>query len=40
MIMEMRVSDVVLQWEDTRTMQVGNDIGNETDIVRILRGSR
>ena len=27
----MRVTDIVLQWEDTRGMQVGFDIGNESD---------
>ena len=27
----MRVTDIVFQWEDTRGMQIGIDIGNESD---------
>ena len=35
----MRVTDIVLQWEVTRGMQVGIDIGNESDGYRLtLRG--
>ena len=32
---EMIVTDIVLQWEDTRGMQVGLDIGNESDGYRL-----
>ena len=28
---EMIVTDIVLQWEDTRGMQICIDIGNESD---------
>ena len=31
----MRVTDIVLQWEATRGMQVGIDIGNEIDGYRL-----
>ena len=34
----MRVTAIVLQWEDTRGMQVGIDIGNESDGYRITVG--
>ena len=34
----MRVTDIVLQWEDTREMQVGIDIGNESDGYRLTVG--
>ena len=34
----MRVADIVLQWEDTRGMQVGIAIGNESDGYRLLVG--
>ena len=30
----MRVTDIVLQWEDTRAIQVGIDIGNQSDGCR------
>ena len=30
----MRVTDIVLQWEVTREMQVGTDIGCESDKYR------
>ena len=32
---EMIVTDIVLQWEDTRGMQVGLDISNESDGYRL-----
>ena len=31
----MRVTDIVLQWKDTREMQVGIAIGNESDGYRL-----
>ena len=34
----MRVTDIVLQWEDTRLMQVGIDFGNESDEYRLTLG--
>ena len=34
----MRVTDIVLQWEDIRGMQVGFDIGNESDGYRLTVG--
>ena len=34
----MRVTDIVLQWEDTRGIQVGTDICNESDIYRLSVG--
>ena len=34
-ILVMRVTDIVLQWEDTRGMQVGIDIDNENDGYRL-----
>ena len=32
---EMIVTDIVLQWEDTWGMQVGMEIGNESDGYRL-----
>ena len=32
------MTDIVLQWEDTREMQVGIDIGNESDGYRLTVG--
>ena len=34
----MRVADIGLQWEDTRWIQVGTDIGNESDVYRLTVG--
>ena len=34
----MRVTDIVLQWENTRGMQLGIDIGNESDEYRLTLG--
>ena len=34
----MRVTDIVLQWENTRGMQVGIDIDNESDGYRLTVG--
>ena len=34
----MRVTAIVLQWEDTREMEVGIDIGNESDGYRLTVG--
>ena len=34
----MKVTDIVLQWEDTREMQEGIDIGNESDGYRLTVG--
>ena len=31
----MRVTDIALQWQVTREMQVGVDIGNESDRYRL-----
>ena len=36
--MVMRVTDIVFQWEDTRGIQVGIDIGNESDGYRLAVG--
>ena len=30
----MRVTDIVIQWENTRGMQVGIDIGNQSEGYR------
>ena len=34
----MRVTDIVFQWEDTRDIQVGIDIGNESGRFRLTVG--
>ena len=34
----MRVTDTVLQWEDTRGMQTGIDIGKQSDGYRLTVG--
>ena len=34
----MRVTDTVLQWEDTRAIQEGIDIGNQSDGYRLTMG--
>ena len=34
----MRETDIVLQWEDTRGMQVGIHIGDESDGYRLTVG--
>ena len=34
----MRETDIVLQWEDTRGMQVGIGIGNDSDGYRLTVG--
>ena len=34
----MRVTDIVLQWEYTREMEVGIGIGNESDEYRLALG--
>ena len=34
----MRVTDIVLHWGDTRRMQEGFDIGNESDGYRLTLG--
>ena len=34
----MRVTDIVLQWEDTRGMQVCINIGSESDGYRLTVG--
>ena len=34
----MRVTAIVLQWEDTRGMQTGIDIGSESDEYRLTTG--
>ena len=34
----MRVTDIVLQWEDTRGTQVGINIGSESDGYRLTVG--
>ena len=34
----MRVTDIILQWADMRGMQVGIDIGNESDGYRLTVG--
>ena len=34
----MRVTDIVFQWEDTRDIQVGIDIGNESGRFRLAVG--
>ena len=34
----MRVTDIVLHWEDTRGVQVGTDICDESDIYRLSVG--
>ena len=38
MIFVIRVTDIVLQWEDTWEMQVGIDIGSESDGYRLTVG--
>ena len=38
LILEMRETDIVLQWEDTRGMQVGIHIGDESDGYRLTVG--
>ena len=32
------MKDVVIQWEDTRGMQVGTDMGNESNGYRLTVG--
>ena len=34
----MRVTDIVLQWEDTREIQVGIETGNDSDGYRLTVG--
>ena len=34
----MRVADIVSQWKDIRGIQVGIDIGNQSDIYRFTVG--
>ena len=34
----MRLTDIVLQWKDTRGMQVGFDIGNDSGGYRLTVG--
>ena len=34
----MRETDIVLQWEDTREMQIGIDIGNKSGGYRLAVG--
>ena len=38
LILVIKVTDIVLQWEDTREIQLDIDIGNQSDRYRLTMG--